>query len=113
MVFLLTAAPASRATFDPDLADSLLKQIYQRASDGDERVIYRIIRKALEAHPDEGLDLINKLIKELRNNSEKLHDSDAKKDLARVRRKLRNWLRSHRMPSHGAISTPESATTTR
>lgn len=113
MVFLLTAAPASRATFDSDLYDSLLKKIYRNSRAGDAGDIYSIIKKALEGHPNEGVDLVDKLIEKLEATRKKLAFDVSKKDLERLEKKLHRWLRSHRSQNNGNISGPESATTAR
>ena len=111
LVFLLTAAPASRATYDAHLYDSLLKDIYKNASGGDGGDIRSIIKKALIANPNEGQDLVDALIKKLRGTRGKLAENLSDGDLALVKKKLRKWLRTHRMPNSGGISNPESATT--
>ncbi len=113
LVFLLTAAPASQATFDSNLYDSTLKKIYRNPGDGDVDDIYKIIRRALEGNPDEGDDFVIALISALKRNHSKIDDSISNKDLNRIRKILRRWVRSHRSENHGNISTPESATTTR
>ena len=110
LVFLLTAAPASRAAYDSHLYDSLLDKIYDQSSEGDASDIYRIIRKALNSHPNEGDELVDALIKKLKDNLDRLDKNVVERDLQRVKKKLRNWLRTHRKPSHGPISSPESPT---
>ena len=111
MVFLLTAAPASQAAFDLELRDSLLKKIYKNSSADDASNIYSILRKALDANPNEGQELVDALLKKLHANLDRLDADFSLKDLARVKKKLHKWLRTHRMPTHGGISDPESPTT--
>lgn len=111
LTFLLTAAPASRAAFDSDLYDSLLKKIYRNSRAGDAGDIYSIIRKALAGNPSEGQDLVDALLKKLQATRGKLDEDVSTEDLARVKKKLHKWLRTHRMEHHGGISPPESATT--
>ena len=111
LIFLLTAAPASQATFDSGLYDSLLKKIYRNSRAGDAGDIYNIIRKTLDENSNEGQDLVDALLKKLQHTRSKLAKNVSRKDLMRVKKKLHDWLSSHRSENHGNISTPESATT--
>ena len=112
VAFLLTAAPASQAVIDTNLYDSLLKKCYNHSENGDATDIRRFIQTALEEHPDQGLDLVEKLIKKLKANKDKLDSDVTNADLDRVLKKLRRWLSSHRTQGTGGnINTPESATT--
>ena len=111
LALLLTAAPASRAAYDADLYDSLLKKIYKNAEAGDAGDIYSIIKKALEGNVNEGDDLVDALIKKLLNNGDKLDEDVSKRDLARVKKRLHRWLRTHRHHDDGNVTPPESPTT--
>lgn len=111
LALLVTAAPVSRAAYDANLYDSLLKKIYKNSDDGDAGDIYGIIKKALIANPDEGEDLVDALIKKLLKTGDKLDADVSDADLARVKRKLRRWLRTHRHHDDGNITPPESPTT--
>ena len=111
MTLLLTAAPVSRAAIDSDLYDSLLKKCYRNSDDNDADDLYAIIKKALEGHTDQGLELVEKLIDKLKDNRKKKLDKDvSEKDLEAVEKKLKKWLRKHRTQVNGNINTPESAT---
>ena len=115
VAFLLAAAPASQAyhVVDQDLYDSLLKKCYRNSDDNDGDDIYRIIKKALEGHEDQGIGLVEKLIDKLKDNRKKLDNDVSKKDLDRVFKRLKKYLRSHRTGEHtsGTITSPESGTT--
>ena len=116
VAFLLTAAPAlqaAHASVDRGLSKSVLKKCYQKSDDGDAGDLYEIIRKALEANPDQGLKLVENLIEELQDNRDQLHDGVSEKDLKRILKKLKKWVRSHRKDGHGPISPPTSGTTSR
>lgn len=115
VAFLLTAAPASQASHvvDPDLYDSLVKKCFRNSDDNNADDLYKIIRDALEGHPDQGLGLVEKLIDKLKDNRDKLDNDVSKKDLNRVLKKLKKWLRAHRTLEHGDISPPESGTVVR
>ena len=110
MTLLLTAAPVSRAAIDSDLYDSLLKKCYRNSDDNDADDLYAIIKKALEGHTDQGLELVEKLIDKLKDTRKKLDNDVSKKDLDAVEKRLKKWLRKHRLQVTGNINTPESAT---
>ena len=113
LAFLLTAAPvsqASHATFDRSLSKSLLKKCYQNSEDSDGDDLYKIIRDALEDHPDQGLGLVDELYDELLDNRDQLDDDVSKRDLKKIFKKLKKWIRSHRSGNHGPISPPTSGT---
>lgn len=107
VAFLFSAAPMSRAAFDSDLYDSLLKKIYRNSDDNNGDDIYSIVRKALESHSDQDADLVKKLFKKLRDNRKKLDNNVSKKDLDDVERRLLKFLKKRR-PQPGPISPPES-----
>lgn len=114
VAFLLTATPAlqaAHASFDRDLSKSVLKKCYRNSEAGDAGDLYEIIRNALEKNPDQGLGLVEKLIDELQDNRDQLHDGVSSKDLKRIFKKLKKWIRSHRSGDHGPISPPTSGTT--
>lgn len=113
LALLLGSTPLSHAAYDTALYDSLLKKIYKqsRASEGGD--IYKIIRDALEENPKENAELVDALIKKLFKNRSKLADGLDKKDLVRIRKKLRRWVQTHPRQTGGGgnVSPPESNTT--
>ncbi len=115
VAFLLSAAPVSQAfhVVDQDLYDSLVKKSYRISDDNDADDIYRLIKKALENHPDQGIGLVEKLIDKLKDNRKKLDNDVSNKDLNRVLKRLKKYLASHRTGEHssGPITSPESGTT--
>lgn len=110
VALLLTAAPVSQAAVDSDVFDSLLKKIYRTSSDGDGDDIYSIIRKSLQEHPNQGRDLIEKLIKKLKANRRKLDSGVSITDLDIVKKRLLDYLKKHHPQSGGGISPTESPT---
>jgi hypothetical protein len=107
---LLAAAPTSQAS----LSESLLKKIYAHSSEGDAGDIYRIIKRALEDHPDESGDFVKKLIGKLEDNLDNLDNGVSKQDLERVYKRLRKFLKQRKAAQvassghQGNISSPES-----
>jgi hypothetical protein len=111
-IALLAAAPTSRAS----LSESLLKKIYAQSADGDAGDIYRIIKRGLEDHPDASGDFVRKLIGKLEDNLDSLDNGVSKKDMERVYKRLRKYLKQRQAAqfassgSHGNIASPESGT---
>ena len=91
----LGAAPTSQAGFDSSLYKSLLKKIYKESDKGDAGDIYVIICHALAKNPDEGEDLVKKLIATLEDNIDRLDEGVSKKDLRQVNKKLKKCLKQH------------------
>jgi hypothetical protein len=107
---LVAAAPASQASFDSGLYKSVLKTIYNKSSEGDGGDIFTIIRRALRENPDQGEDLVKKLIATLEDNIDKLDDGISTDDLKQINKRLKKYLKQHQVVqvSHGNITRSES-----
>ena len=112
VAMLLAAAPRSQAAFSSSLYHSLLKKIYSHSDEGDGGDIFVIIKKALQANPNEGDDLVKKLIATLEDNLDQLDDGVDKDDLKRIAKRLKKYLKQHQavQTNHGNVSSPESPT---
>ncbi len=114
LALLLGSAPMSHATYDTALYDSLIKKIVKESKAGEGGDVRQIIKDALLAHPEEGDDLINALIKKLLKIRGKLAGGDGLNadDLQMIKKKLHHFLQTH--PRHtkggGNVSPPESNT---
>jgi hypothetical protein len=110
--FVLT--PAADAAYSKSLYKDLLSEIYKKSDLGDGGDIYLMIKKALAENPNQGSDLVNKLISELEDNLDQLAFDVSKEDLRRVKKQLRKYIKKRdaalfvTTPTQGNVAPPES-----
>ncbi len=88
-VLLFAAEPALHA----DSVNSVLKELYSKSEEGDAGDLFDLIKKNLGSNYQNNLDFVDKLFSKLEDNIDQLAFDVVKKDLERIKKKLRRSIK--------------------